>query len=106
MTDEPRPRSAAPRAAFAPVELANPSTMMGASGARHGALGAEPALAPEVHPAAAAYDAGTARATPYDAGVARAAPYGAAPRSTAYDAGAARATGYDAGAPALNAVTR
>jgi hypothetical protein len=110
MTDEQRPHSAPPRAAFAPVELANPSTMLAGSGSgsRHAELPAQPALVHDTHTApATAYDAGAARSTPYDAGVVHAAPYDAAPRSTAYDAGApARSTGYDAAAPALNAVTR
>jgi hypothetical protein len=105
-TDEQRPRPAPARAAFAPVELANPSTMLVGSGAgtQHARLPAEPALARDGHPApATAYDAGAARTTAYDAGAAHSE---AAVRSTTHDAGAPRATGYDAGAPALSAVTR
>jgi len=107
--EEPR-RAPPSRAAFAPVELANPSTMLvgSTSGARRAELGSEPALAHDARPSpATAYDAGAARATPYDAGTARSAPYdAAAPRLAAPDVGASRAVGYDAGAPALGAVTR
>jgi hypothetical protein len=110
VSDAQRPATAPPRAAFAPVELANPSTMLAgsASRARRVALPAEPALIHDTHQApATAYDASATRSTPYDAGAARSAPYdSAAPRSTAYEAGVARSTGYDAGTPALGAVTR